>query len=613
MKRQPPSEGREGLPCPTNKRKKKKTRPKELPIPPLTRTATNLEILESVMALDEEQTVSFTYAVEQHFPEVLLSSKPGSNSVAMDFAKLLESPRIPKDYLSSANGVTNFILKTGQEATKKKRAKDSLSRKKIAKPSLANARAALNSLAGGGIDLLPTTCIPATVDSSATEQAAAPPDIKRIFTDNGNDDFDSAPGPDDTIGGGDLKEGEEKRVTVYWYCGKCALRQIRTAVDIDDVRETSCPKCMHLLPVKKIVDVTQEETRNAALVLENFFNSFDPAAATRMPSLEQLPSLSRGPSLSRSTSLGKAPLGLTNPNMPALSRQLSGANAMFDLDLFRSDSLGRQDSLVFDDLESTSNPSLPKKGMTRNTSDGFGSGVVPPPAGVARQHSLALIGDSLLSNYIESHVDDKDKSKVKLCWFCPNVECQKEIDLWDESPKCQHCGYLKPSKMPIITFNKTFKCEICSKMFSRKHTLKEHMHIHSDQRPHACKWAFRGCTARFNDSSNKRAHEKMSCKFMVGKPEKKFVCELCPMKEEVDPVTGEKKMVYSKQYARRIDLIDHQTSKHGGNPKPYSCEICGKRYANKANVSRHKKKAHGEKPIPKKKKAEPQKSKKKKK
>ena len=63
-----------------------------------------------------------------------------------------------------------------------------------------------------------------------------------------------------------------------------------------------------------------------------------------------------------------------------------------------------------------------------------------------------------------------------------------------------------------------------------------------------------------------------------------------------------------------IDLIDHQTSKHGGNPKPYACEICGKRYANKANVSRHKKKAHVEKPSPKKKKADLlQKSKKKKK
>eukprot|EP00944_MAST-04C_sp_MAST-4C-sp1_P004603 g4603.t1 len=606
MKRQPPCEGRAGVSRPTNKRKKKKTRPKELPIPPLTRTATNLEILESVMALDEEQTLTFTYSVEQHFPEVLLSSKPGSNSVAVDFAKLLESPRIPRSSLSSANGVTNFILKAGQEAAKKKRAK-------IVKPNLANARGALNSLAGGGIDLLPATCLPAPVDSTVTEKAAAPPDIKRIFTDtepqNGADDFDSAPSPNDVIGGGDLSEGEEKRVTVYWYCGKCSSRQIMTAVDIDDVRETCCPKCMHLLPVKKVVDVTQEETRNAALVLENFFNSFDPAAATRMPSLEQLPSLSRGPSLSRTASLGKGPVGLTNPNMPALSRQLSGANAMFDLDLFRSDSLA-----TYDDLEITRNPSLSKKGLARNVSDGFGSGVVPPPAGVARQHSLALIGDSLLSNYIENHVDDKDKSKVKLCWFCPNIECQKEIDLWDGSPKCQHCGYLKPSKTPIITLNKTFKCGICSKMFSRKHTLKEHMHIHTDQRPHACKWAFRGCTARFNDSSNKRAHEKMSCKFMLGKPEKKFVCELCPMKEEVDPVTGEKRMVYSKQYARRIDLIDHQTSKHGGNPKPYACEICGKRYANKANVSRHKKKAHVEKPSPKKKKADLlQKSKKKKK
>ena len=82
MKRQPPSEGREGLPCHTNKRKKKKTRPKELPIPPLTRTATNLEILESVMALDEEQTVSFTYAVEQHFPEVLLNVRLHTNAIS---------------------------------------------------------------------------------------------------------------------------------------------------------------------------------------------------------------------------------------------------------------------------------------------------------------------------------------------------------------------------------------------------------------------------------------------------------------------------------------------------------------------------------------------------
>ena len=593
MKRQPPSEGRAGVARPKSKRKKKKTRPKQLPIPPLTRTATNLEILESVMALDEEQTIAFTYGVEQHFPEVLVSSKPGSNSVALDFAKLLESPKIPQGSLSSANGITSFILKTGKEAARRNRTKPAVNREKIAKPTLANARGALNSLAGGGIDLLPSTCVPAT-----TEQAATAPDMKRIFTDtefqNGADDFDSTPSPDSEIGGGDLNEGEEKRVTVYWYCGKCSSKQIKTTVDIDDVRETCCSKCQHLLPVKKIIDVTQEETRNAALVLENFFNSFDPAAATRMPSLEQLPSLSRGPSLSRSASLGQGLVGLTNPNMPALSRQLSGANAVFDLDLFRSDSLGRQESIMSDDLESTL---LPKKGITRQVSDGFGSGIVPPPVGIARQHSLALIGDSLLSNYIESHVDDKDKSKVKLCWFCPNIECQKEIDLWDESPKCQHCGYLKPSKTPILTLNKTFKCEICSKMFSRKHTLKEHMHIHTDKRPHECKWAFRGCTARFNDSSNKRAHEKMSCKFMLGKPEKKFICKLCPMKEEVDPVTGKKRMVYSKQYARRIDLIDHQTSKHGGNPKPYTCEVCGKRYANKANVSRHKKKAHGDKPA----------------
>ena len=116
------------------------------------------------------------------------------------------------------------------------------------------------------------------------------------------------------------------------------------------------------------------------------------------------------------------------------------------------------------------------------------------------------------------------------------------------------------------------------------------MNIHTNKRPYGCKWP--GCKQRFNDPSNKRAHEKMSCKFMEGKPEKKFGCDLCPTRTEKDPVTGKMITIYTKLYARRIDLLDHKTSKHGGNPKPYACEVCGKRYANKANVSRHKKKAH---------------------
>ena len=74
-----------------------------------------------------------------------------------------------------------------------------------------------------------------------------------------------------------------------------------------------------------------------------------------------------------------------------------------------------------------------------------------------------------------------------------------------------------------------------------------------------------------------RQHEKNSCKFMLGKPEKRFCCDLCPVKIVINPRTGEKEKVYTKQYARRIDLLDHKTSKHGGNPKPYSCDECGKR------------------------------------
>eukprot|EP00943_MAST-04B_sp_MAST-4B-sp1_P008922 g8922.t1 len=542
-------------------KRKKANRPNLLAIPPLKRTATNLEILETVMALDEDQTMYFNYNVERNFPEALISSTKGSNSVQLDFAKLLESPKIPGNVLANASAVTNYFVENGKKAAKQD------ATLKSNKPSLSGARNALNSLVGGGIQIdnnnnYLQTCTPSLINSKTYSAD--------IFDNN----------PDADFGGGDLKMGEEKRVTVYWYCGNCSKNQVKTPIDIDDVNVPRCPKCNHLKPVKKIIDATQEETESAALVIENIINTLNPSPVNRVPSLHQIPSLSRGPSLTRANSR-------TNPAIPALSRSLSGANAFFDMDLFRQDSWTDNWDVSF-----SSSSIAPPNINFRGRSTGFGSGITPP-TGVARQHSLSLIRDDLLSNYVEQNVDDRSKSKVKLCWFCPNVNCEKEIDLWDNNLKCSHCDYLKPTKIPILTLNKPFKCDICGKMFSRSHTLREHQHIHTNNRPYGCKWEFRGCKQRFNDSSNKRAHEKMSCKYMLGKPEKKFYCDLCPYKDTVDPETGRTERVYLKQYARRIDLLDHKTSKHGGNPKPYSCEECGKKYANKANVSRHKKKAHG--------------------
>ena len=595
------------------RKKKKPSRPGLLPIPAIKRNATDLEVLESVLILDEDQTMFFNRAIEENFSETM-TSQPDSNSVQVDFGKLLESPKIPGDILSKdANGLTNYFVDQGRKAAKQ-------SEKLAAKAKPKINRAALNSLSGGGIDLNSSNLGPSSTPSNNNNNfsSSTGPDILRIFSeqernktcemiDDESGGFSSTMTESDRrqlSGGGDLSSYDEKRITVYWYCGNCSKNQIKTQIDIDDENVTKCPKCHHLKAIKQVFDVTQEETEAAALVIENIINTLNPTPTSRIPSLQRIPSLSRGPSLSRTNSL-------STPIMPALSRNISGASALFDMDLFRQDSQ-RQGSWSSLDLDLDNNNDNNNFGSIRPTalapqlSIGFGANITAPslapqrsmgfganitaPTGVARQHSLALIGDNVLSNYVGENFDDKNKSKVKLCWICPNVTCKEEIDLWDKNPGCLGCGYLKPTKTPILTLNKTFRCSICSKMFSRKHTLREHMNIHTNKRPYGCKWP--GCKQRFNDPSNKRAHEKMSCKFMEGKPEKKFGCDLCPTRTEKDPVTGKMITIYTKLYARRIDLLDHKTSKHGGNPKPYACEVCGKRYANKANVSRHKKKAH---------------------
>ena len=49
---------------------------------------------------------------------------------------------------------------------------------------------------------------------------------------------------------------------------------------------------------------------------------------------------------------------------------------------------------------------------------------------------------------------------------------------------------------------KPFSCSICSRAFSHKSTLNEHMNLHSDDRPYACDV----CHRRFKQRKSLRAH-----------------------------------------------------------------------------------------------------------
>ena len=64
---------------------------------------------------------------------------------------------------------------------------------------------------------------------------------------------------------------------------------------------------------------------------------------------------------------------------------------------------------------------------------------------------------------------------------------------------------------------KLFKCNICSKAFSRKHHLSQHLYTHTDVKPFKCK----NCSKSFSQKSNLNRH------LYTHTNEKPFICTIC--------------------------------------------------------------------------------------
>lgn len=64
--------------------------------------------------------------------------------------------------------------------------------------------------------------------------------------------------------------------------------------------------------------------------------------------------------------------------------------------------------------------------------------------------------------------------------FCENFACTPGI-------KSFSLKFLNAkSPYPIITGEKSHKCDICEKSFARKGSLNEHMLVHTGEKPHTC-------------------------------------------------------------------------------------------------------------------------------
>ena len=169
-----------------------------------------------------------------------------------------------------------------------------------------------------------------------------------------------------------------------------------------------------------------------------------------------------------------------------------------------------------------------------------------------------------LDNEFYVFVGDKNDSKAEI----PEIDSKKSSN--EKIPKGKEM----------------FECNICLKNFTQKHTLKDHIRIHTGEKPLQCK----ECGKHFSSNSGLIQHRRIHTET------KKYQCKSCSkylnrlqnltVHERIH--TGEKPFKCKecdKCFHQKNGLVIHERI-HTGE-KPFKCKTCSKTFASLTNLKGH--------------------------